>query len=330
MSEKAKIGILSFAHVHAPAYTEAVMSSEDAELVGIYDSREYRGTRAAANFGGEYFQSVDRLLQKTQGTIVTSENNLHADFVQRAASTGNHVLCEKPISIDPKDADRMIESCKANNVNLYIAFPMRYNPPVRSLKLHVENDEVGDILGISSTNHGSLPPGWFLSKKQAGGGSIIDHTVHLVDLFRWIFQLEIKELYSRMGTLLHDIDVEDCGLTTLTFRDGSFATIDASWSRPESFPTWGDLNMRIYGTDGIIELKAFDQKIELYLDQNTSAVWENWGTDSNFEMISDFIRSISEKDYQPELATGEDGKKALQTALASYRSAEKGGPVKMK
>lgn len=330
MDRKVKLGILSFAHVHATTYAKEIEKLDKAELVGVYDENEYRGVRAARKFGTEYFGEVNQLLEKTQGVVVASENRLHSKLVQQAATNGNHVLCEKPIATGIREAQEMIESFKNEEAELYIAFPLRFSPPVRSLKEHVNNGVVGELLGISSTNHGSLPPGWFLDEEEAGGGSIMDHTVHLVDLFRWIFQIEVREVYSQMGTLLHDLDVEDCGLTTLEFTDGSFATIDSSWSRPESFPTWGDLKMRVYGTDGVMNLNAFNQKFELYTGGNQSNVWDYWGTDMNFEMIDDFAETISDESHQSELASGEDGKMALETALACYRSYETDDPVELK
>lgn len=327
MSKKVKLGILSFAHLHATAYAEAIKGMDEVELLGIYDDNEYRGVQAAAEYETEYFRNIHDLLDRTEGVIITSENSLHANLAREASSTGNNVLCEKPIATTLEDAESMIESSHNSKGDLYTAFPVRFNPSIQALRSHVESGEIGDLLGISSTNHGTLPPGWFVEKEKSGGGSLIDHTVHLVDLFRWIFNIEVKEVYTRKGTLLNEIEVEDCGLTTLEFDDGSFATIDSSWSRPDSFPTWGDLKMRVYGSKGVIDLNAFNQKIRLYTDKEKSNHWDYWGTDMNRQMIKDFVKAITEPDYHQELATGEDGKKVLETALATYQSAEANGLV---
>lgn len=330
MNKTVKLGILSFAHLHASDYAKAIEKIDGADLVGIYDNKELRGVEAAADHGTEYVQNINELLDRTQGVIVTSENSLHADLVRKAAAAENHVLCEKPIATSMEDAQDMLESCSSSSVDLYTAFPVRFSPPVKALKSHVEQGELGDLLGISSTNHGTLPPGWFVNKDKSGGGSLMDHTVHLVDLFRWIFNVEVREVYTRKGTLLNDVEVEDCGLTTLEFNDGSFATIDSSWSRPKSYPTWGDLKTRVYGSDAVINLNAFNQKFELYTDQEESSRWDYWGTDMNDEMIRDFMKAISDPDYQSELASGEDGKKVLKTALACYQSAKAGDKVILK
>lgn len=324
---KVKLGIISFAHVHAPNYAREINTLDEAALVGIFDQNEYRGKQAAAQFNTEYFSDLDELLAYTDGIIICSENATHKDFAIHAASSDTHILCEKPIATNLEEADDMIEACRKNEVRLHIAFPMRYSPPVVTMKEHIEEGEIGKLLGISSTNHGRIPPGWFQNKQLAGGGAVMDHTVHLVDLFCWIFNQGIKEVYAKIGTLLHDIEVEDCGLLSLKFEKEGFATLDCSWSRPDSFPTWGDLKMRVYGTNGVLDLDAFRQNFTVYNDERKSKKWEYWGTNSDREMIIDFIRAIKKEPLEGTLATGREGRKSLQVALSAYRSAKKGQPV---
>lgn len=322
-----KLGILSFAHVHAPNYATQVKDLPQVTLTGIYDQSEYRGKQAASRFGTEYYSQPRALLTNTNGVIICSENALHTDLAIQAARAGNHILCEKPIATLLKDADMMIKACQQNGVSLYIAFPMRFSPPINSAREYVQNGEVGKLLGISSTNHGKLPPGWFQNSKLAGGGAVMDHTPHLIDLFRWIFNQEVKEVYAQIGILLNDIPVEDCGLLSISFEDDSFATLDCSWSRPESFGTWGDLKMRIYGTEGVIDLDSFMQQFTSFSDQRMSPRFEYWGTNSDQEMIKEFVKMIRGVTKETRLATGEDGKKCLQVALAAYQSTKKNAPV---
>jgi predicted dehydrogenase len=325
---KVNLGILSFAHVHAPSYARVVNGLEEAKLVGIYDNNEYRGKRAAAEFTAEYYSNLKDLLKCTDGVIICSENVRHKELAIVAANNNNHILCEKPIATTLEDADEIIQTCEKNKVKLCIAFPMRYSVPIRALKERIENGENGNLLGISSTNRGKFPSGWFGNKELAGGGAIIDHTVHLVDLFRWIFKKEVKKVYAETGTLLHPIDVEDCGLLSLEFEDGSFATLDCSWSRPKSFPFWGDVTMRVYETKGVINIDAFKQQIISYNDERVKSTWHYWGTNPDLEMIKDFVICI--KENRPISISGEDGKKALAVVLAAYSSIEKGEPVSVR
>ncbi|MCK4789568.1 MAG: Gfo/Idh/MocA family oxidoreductase [Desulfobacteraceae bacterium] len=327
VDDKVKLGMLSFAHVHASNYAQVINALNELSLIGIWDDNKYRGRCGAVEFDTEYYDDLDRLLDEADGIIVTSENAFHKELVERASEAGKHILCEKPIATTLKDADTMIQACKESGVRLHIAFPMRYAPAVQALKEEVRAGNIGDLFGISSTNHGKLPPGWFQDEKLAGGGAVMDHSVHLVDLFRWIFNQEITEVYAEVGILLHDIAVEDCGLLSLEFEDRGFATLDCSWSRPECFPTWGDLTMRVYGTNGVLEVEAFKQGLVSYSDRWKSAKWEYWGTNPDLEMLRDFAKIVKGERPKGTLATGEDGKKALAVALAAYHSVRERKPV---
>lgn len=322
-----KLGILSFAHMHAYNYALAIRALENVELTGIWDPNAYRGTEAARQFQTHFFPKLEMLLKEVDGVIICAENARHKELVLASAEAGKHILCEKPIATTLDDADEMIQACEKNSVQLQIAFPMRYSPSVQALKKHVEAGDIGDLLGVSSTNHGQIPPGWFIDPDQAGGGALMDHTVHLVDLLRWIFKKEVVEVYAETGTLLHDIPVEDTGLLSLSFEDGGFATVDCSWSRPSSFPSWGDVMMRVYGTQGVIELDAFSQSLTSYNDDRQKAVQHYWGTDMDEAMIVDFASAIREG--REVSITGLDGKKALEVALAAYRSTQEGKPVRV-
>jgi len=127
---------------------------------------------------------------------------------------------------------------------------------------------------------------------------------------------------------MHQIEVDDCGILTLLFDNGVFATLDASWSRPKSFPTWGDVTMEIVGINGVISLDAFAQDFDLYNDKVMKAQWIYWGDNMDMGLISDFIESIEED--RPFMITGEDGLRALEVALAAYKSAETHEPVRLR
>lgn len=317
-----KLGIISFAHFHAYSYANCLKQLKEVKLVGVADKDEARGRKAAYKFETKYYRDYSELLQKDiEAVIVCSENSRHKEIVIAAANAGKHILCEKPISTNAEDAQMMIDVCKQKKVKLGIAFPSRFSPAIKQVKRMIEEDKIGNILAINATNRGKMPGGWFINKEKAGGGAVMDHTVHVADLLRWILNKEITEVYAEVDTLLHNIDVDDCGILALGFEDGIFATLDTSWSRPKSFPTWGDITMEIVGTKGVISLDAFAQTIFTYSDKERQVIWENWGDNIELGLIKDFVYRIA--NALPLTITGEDGLRTLEVALAAYRSAQK-------
>ena len=91
----------------------------------------------------------------------------------------------------------MIDACKANGVLLQTAFPVRYNTTVVRAKQMIDEGKLGRILAMKGTNRGRNPGGWFVDPELSGGGAVIDHTVHVADIMRWITGAEVRKCTRR-------------------------------------------------------------------------------------------------------------------------------------
>jgi myo-inositol 2-dehydrogenase/D-chiro-inositol 1-dehydrogenase len=322
-----RIGILSYAHLHAASYIASLQALPEVEVVGIADDNSERGHQAASTHGIRYFDSYEALLgQNLNGVIVTSENINHLPLTKMAVEAGAHVLCEKPIATTMEDGREMIRVCREAGVQLMIAYPCRYSPAVQSVKAAIERGDLGEIYGLKATNRGQMPGGWFTDLALSGGGAVIDHTVHVLDLVGWFWRSPVKSVFAEVGhDLLWEENVDDAGLVSFRLNNGIFGTLDCSWSRPRVFPTWGDVTMEIVGSQGWLQFNLTAQDTSLYSDVLDGISWVPWGSDINLGLIRDFVDTI-ENDREPAI-TGEDGLYALEVALAAYRSAEAGAAI---
>lgn len=326
--EPVKIGMMSFAHMHAYSYAACLKELADVEFVGVADEDQERAEETGKRFGVKTFATYEDLLATdVQGIIVCSENANHRRHVVVAAQHGKHVMCEKPLSITNEDADAMIEVCRRAGVKLQTAFPCRFHPAFVNLKKAVQSGQLGKLIAIKGTNQGQCPFGWFVDKKLAGGGAVIDHTVHVVDLIRCLTGAEPVRVYAEIDNRMFGADFDDTGILTIDFSNGMFATLDASWSRPKSFPTWGNVKMEVIGTQGIAEMDMFNQRIDAFYDKTMSYRHEYWGDNIDLALVASFARSVGED--RPVEVTGEDGARALLVALAAYQSAKTGKPVEL-
>jgi predicted dehydrogenase len=325
-----RIGILSFAHMHATSYAACLDQVPGVELAGIADDEPARGQKAAEQFGTRFFTTSKALLDEgLDGAIICSENANHRPLTELAAPRTPHILCEKPISTTLLDAQAMIDVCAAHSARLQIAFPVRFSPPVQRLKDILDKGTLGRIYSVKATNHGSMPGGWFVDKALAGGGAVIDHTVHVIDLLRWFWNTEVTEVYAEVGhSLLHpDLGIDDAGLLSFRLDTGAYGTLDTSWSRPKSYPIWGDVKLEVLGERGIAQVDAFSQNLAVYSERTGKGEWINWGSNADLGLIRDFVEMIA-TGREPSIS-GYDGLKALEVALAAYRSAEQGVPVSL-
>jgi predicted dehydrogenase len=331
-----RLGIMSFAHLHAEGYIHNMRAVPDVEMIGFADEDADRGRHFSALYDTPWFDSYEKLLaEKPDGVVICSENAHHCEMTEMAAAAGAHVLSEKPLATTLDDAQRMIDVCEQAEVQLMTAFPMRFSAPIIEIKKLVESGELGHIFGCNTTNQGQLPRlhtayprNWFVDKKLAGGGAAADHTVHVADLLRWFLGCEVVEVYAELNGIFYsneNLDVETGGLVMLTFENGTFATIDCSWSKPPNYSTWGGLTMELVSERGLASVDAFKQTMPVYAQGAARPHLAYWGSDANQGMIDEFVAAI--RDHRTPSITGYDGYKAVEIVQAVYRSAESGQPV---
>lgn len=324
-----KIGIISFAHIHATSYAGALKRIEGVELVGIMDEDEARGSQYAEQFETRWFSTLNEFfMQEIDAVIIASENVHHKEYVIAAALAGKHVLCEKPLAVSIQDAQEMIEVCKANQVLLQTAFPVRFNSSIIRAKEMIENGQLGEVIAVKGTNRGQCPGGWFVDINKSGGGAVLDHTVHVTDILRWIFKSEVKTVYAEVGEVFTNKHIDDSGIITMQFENGVFASLDCSWSRNETYPIWGDVTLEIIGSKGTLTVDAFNQKLNVFTNKN-GYNHLFWGEDMDEYLIRDFINAIQSGKKEASI-TGEDGLRALEVALAAYESSRRKAVVSLR
>lgn len=328
---KLRTALLSFAHMHAYSYADVLVSnSVDAELVAIADSSTERLAAVRDRYPSvqHVFSDYRELLRSgvAQAVIIASENVFHAPMAFHALDAGMHVLCEKPLATTVSDARNMIEAAKRAGRVLMTAFPVRFSPAIACAKRLIDNGELGRILGAATTNHGSMPGSWFVNPELSGGGAVIDHTVHVVDLLRFLFGCEIVEVYACYEKRLHpEINCEDVGLLSMTMENGAVVTLDTSWSRCKTYPIWGDVKLEIRGELGRLALDCFPTQVHRYDDRRQRHEAYSLTDNLDLLMIREFVSAVREN--RAPVVTGEDGLRALEVALAAYKSGAEGRPV---
>jgi predicted dehydrogenase len=320
-----RIGILSFAHLHAEMYQASLRNMAGVELVGFSHEDASEGRYFAERFGLRWFpRHQDLLAEGLEGVLVCAENARHRELVEMAAEAKCHILCEKPIATNTADAQAMKAACERNGVHFMTAFPMRFDRSVREVSAAIREGRLGRIYGVNGINHSEIPTAhrrWFADKALAGGGAAMDHIVHLADLLRWFFAAEVLEVYAELDNLFypHTVDVDTAGLLLLGLSNGIQASIDCSWSRPTWYPRWGHFKMEIVGEAGTVVMDSFAHYLTLYsrgAPRNPS--WVGFGPDPNQAMLEEFVASIREK--RPPSVTWLDGFQAMRVALAAYES----------
>lgn len=333
-----RVAVLSFAHVHAATYIRLLRDRDGIELITADPEAPpgdpTRGRSLAERLGAAYTDSWDEVFaQGPDAVVVTSENARHRHLVERAAASGAHVLCEKPLATTETDAQAMIDACADAGVRLMTAYPVRFSPAFTALRRAVADGSLGGLISVHGANNGSNPARshpWFADPELAGGGALADHTVHIADLVDALLDGEqAAEVYAQANSVLDGggpaPDVETSGLVTIRYPSGLVTAVDASWSHPPDHPTWGGLAMTCVAEKAIVEFDAFPPLLDGFDSTTGRGRWEAGGADLDAAMLDEFLDAV--RTGRRPSPDGEAGLRTLRIVLAAYESLRTGQPV---
>jgi predicted dehydrogenase len=326
-----KVAVMSCAHTHAAGYAGYLSGREDVDLVVADPDGFGDVTVARGSVVGSYEEAWEHWAGGPDGSgsapdaiVVTSANAHHKDLVLEAARRGVHVLCEKPLATTVPDAEAMVAACREAGVVLMTAFPVHFSPQVQVLREAVTGGSIGQVMGLTGMNNGKLPTGrdWFTDVELSGGGSMVDHTVHVAQILDSLFG-EPETVHAVANRILYadraGEGAETGGLVTLTYADGLVATIDCSWSQPPDASTWGGLRVQAVGTEGQVEVDAFAERVEGF------GQWHPYGANTDGTLIATFLDAV--RSGQGAEPSGDVGLRTTKVVIAAQQSVRTGLPV---
>ncbi|WP_114576399.1 Gfo/Idh/MocA family protein [Saliphagus sp. LR7] len=317
-----RVGILSAAHSHTDAYAGLLAGREDCGLVGVADRDEERGREAADRYGTDYLPA-DRLLESIDAGVICAANASHREWFERAARAGVDVLCEKPLAPTVAEARAIVDCWEETEIVAGVAMPLRFCGPAVRARERLAEDPIGSLRALSGTNRGKMPGGWFADPDRAGGGAVMDHSVHIVDLATHLTGRRVAEVYAEVDTRFHDIAVDDVNVLSMELADGTPFLLDGSWSKPDAWHTWGDATLELVGEEGTVAIDYTDQSVVHTTESGVGTAF--YGPDADADLIADFVESVREG-RDPEI-TPDEGLAAVAVVEAAYESAETGEAV---
>ncbi|MET3028492.1 Gfo/Idh/MocA family oxidoreductase [Flavobacterium sp. UW10123] len=245
-----KWGIVGLGNI-ASQFASDLLLIENAELTAVAS----RDLTKAEEFGGKFnalrmYNSYDLLFDDSEVEIIyiATPHNSHAELSIKALESGKHVLCEKPMSLSYKDAERMIAASKKHNVFFMEAFWTRFIPSVQDLLQKIGNGIIGDVNYIKAdfAFRGSETENKRLFDKELGGGALFDIGVYPLFL-SYIVLGYPKEIAAKAIKHKNDIDLQ----TSMILQYETAQSLLHASIVSES-----DMKAIISGTRGRIELNA--------------------------------------------------------------------------
>ncbi len=310
------IGLVGVGHVHAPGYARLLAGGDYARLVGFVEADDALAARFAAQTGARRLPDVAALRAAgARAAIVAGDNRSRLEGLAAALDASLPALAEKPLGLAPGEAASVVAAFARAGLTLGVALPMRFSPAIEAMVAAVrERDAVGRLVALLGENVARYPGGWFGEPERSGGGCLTDHTAHVADVFARLTDLRPVRVTTLAGDFLPS-GAERTATLMIDYPGGLYATLDASWARPDAYPVWGGLSVAVVGERGVIEANPFAERFTLWGERPELV---GTGDDLDDAMLRDFARAAAAG--RPTRATGRDGLRALCLQAAAQRS----------
>ena len=231
-SDKIRWGILSTAGIAASAFIPALRESARGELVAVASRDRTRGEAFAKKHAiGTVFDDYDRLLESDAIDAIYNPlpNTMHAEWTIKAAESGKHIFCEKPLAMSADEINAMSDSCDRAGVQLVEAFVFLFHAQTLKLRQLLDDRVIGDIRSTHAYVNFNIPrPSDNIRlNKELGGGGLLDGGVYPLTFTRFVFGEEpISVQASCFFDPHYEVDLRTSAI--LEFSGDRHATIHMS------------------------------------------------------------------------------------------------------
>ncbi len=246
----------------------ALRGAPGSVLVAVARAQAERAAEFAARHGASRSYAGWRELVRDDGldaVYVATPVRLHAEQAVAAAEAGKHVLCEKPMALDPAACERMIAAARAHRVRLGVAYYRHHYPVVRRLRALLDSGEIGSpvLAQVQAFEPFDPAPGhpraWLLRRSESGGGPMADFGCHRVEVLLDLLGPleEARGLSARVR--FKEREVEDTCIAELRFRGGATAVLAVTHAAQERrdtvelFGTMGSAHVAVLNT-GVVRI----------------------------------------------------------------------------
>jgi UDP-N-acetylglucosamine 3-dehydrogenase len=297
---------------HARVYKEL----ECTDLVAICDVNADRAKAIADQFGVKAYTSSTHMLKnpEIEAISVCTWSTMLAKEALKGLHAGKHVLVEKPMATNPKQAEKLLQTSKENGLHLTVGFLMRFIPGLQHIREAVMSKKIGDMVSATAKRVSQWP------ERIGDVGVVKDTAIHDIDVMRFISNEDPVSIYAKMGCMRHR-QFEDYAQIMLTYESGKSAFIESNWLTPYKTRT-----LNVTGSDAIMRLDYITQELSIENARETLQPRIPFQEPLKAE-LQHFADCVLEK--KKPLVTGTDGYKALQVAMAAIQSSAKNAAVRL-
>ncbi|MGL5381344.1 Gfo/Idh/MocA family protein [Clostridium sp.] len=356
---KLKVGIIGCGGIANGKHMPALSKIDEIKIVAFCDVDEERAIKANKEFGDEeskVFTDYKELLKEDIDVVhVCTPNSSHAEISIAAMESNKHVMCEKPMAINSKEAREMLQASKDTGKKLTIGYQNRFRSDSKFLYEACKDGDLGEIyLGKAKAIRRRAVPTWgvFLDEEAQGGGPLIDIGTHALDLTLWMMdnykpKYVVGNTYYKLAKTKNAANawgpwdpekytVEDSAFGFITMENGASIILESSWAI--NMLNTGEAKTTLCGTQGGADMEdglringeergvLYDKKIQL--DADGVDFYDGESDDPAYNEARSWIDCIL-NDTEP-VVKPEQALVVTEILEAIYESSKNGEPVFLK
>ena len=257
---KLKAGVVGCGGIAINKHIPSAIQTGLIDFVGFCDIVKENAEKTCKEFGikdAKVYADFHKMLDDKSIDViyVCTSNRTHCEFSVAALKAGKHVICEKPMAINAKEAKMMLDAANETGKLLTIAYQNRFNPEYEYTKKFADDGGFGDIyFARAKALRRRAVPTWgnFLDKEEQGGGPLIDIGTHALDLTLWTMnnykpKYVVGTVYQKLidqkdtGNAWGDWDtkkfkVEDSAFGFIVMENGATIILESAWALNDRFP----------------------------------------------------------------------------------------------
>lgn len=314
-------GLVGCGDISEKRVAPALRAAPGSALVAVARAQADKAADFASRHGASRSYADWRALVRDgelDAVYVATPVRLHAEQAVAAAEAGKHVLCEKPMALDPASCERMIAAARAHGVRLGVAYYRHHYPLVRRLRELLDKGELGTpvLAEAQAFEPFDPPPGhpraWLLRRSESGGGPMADFGCHRVEVLLDL----LGPVESAQGVATRarfpGREVEDTCVAVLRFRSGATGVVTVSHALHERRDT-----VDVYGSRGSAHVAALNTGV-VRIVTGSGEREESHPPHANLHqpLVEDFVAAVREG--REPTVTGDVGLEVARTIEAIY------------
>ena len=253
MTKKVRWGVIGAGGIADRRTIPGMMLCDNAELVAVMEINMELAEKCRAKWGcKKAYDSEAALLAdpEVDAVYIASPVFLHAKQAMAAADAGKHILIEKPLAMTAEEGQKVVEHCKKKGVLIAAGLMMRFGAYVQAMKKAVAEGKIGrPVSGYAQFTgwYPDMPGNWRQSKKNGGGGAMMDMGVHCIDLMQYILGTKAKDVAAFNDTISFRYDVEDTSTVLMRMENGAQCVVQSNFNIADDAAKW---RIEIFGEEG--------------------------------------------------------------------------------